>query len=76
MVNVYVYVTKLPPRVYEMVTPCYDGYTVYLSDVLDLPHLRRAYNHALRHIYHDDLDKTNVQDIEKEAHDVDSKNSE
>jgi hypothetical protein len=54
-----------------MVTPCADGYTVYISAKLDDEHRLKAYEHALRHIESGDFDmdctKT-VQEMETAAH--------
>lgn len=68
MNNVYVYIVDLPDRVDEMVAPCIDGYTVYLSTRLSYAGRVRAYHHAIRHIEGNDWDKTDVQQIEYEAH--------
>lgn len=69
MVNIYTYVTELPPRIKEMVTPCEDGYTVYIADRLDKAERAKAYNHALEHIKNDDFKPdSNVQDAEDKAH--------
>ena len=64
--NIYVYMVNLPPGVSEAVTPCFDGYTIYIADRLDEIGQRKAYCHALRHIYNGDFNKTNVQEIEWE----------
>lgn len=70
MDNVYVYLTKLPPRVAEFVAVGPDGYSVYIdSDLTDEARLA-AYKHALRHIERDDFSGEDVQKIEKAAHDV------
>ena len=47
---VYVYLVDMPPQTHEMVTPCADGYTVYIDASLDDKHRMEAYEHALRHI--------------------------
>lgn len=69
MNNVYVYIVDLPDRVDEMVAPCIDGYTVYLSARLSYAGRVRAYHHAIRHIEDNDWEKPDVQQIEMEAHD-------
>lgn len=66
--NVYVYIIDLPDRVNEMITPCLDGYTVYLNARLTYAGRVRAYHHALRHIDKNDFEKCIVQEIEKDAH--------
>ena len=68
MDDIYVYFVDLPPRVREVVMPCFGGYTVYISSRLDLPHRLKAYRHALRHIAENDFEKDDVQRIEAEAH--------
>lgn len=72
MDNVYVYLTgELPAGIHELVTPCTDGYTVYIDEHLDDNHRLDAYNHALEHIKNRDFDIDNartVQEMETEAH--------
>ena len=68
MNNVYVYLIDLPDRVDEMVTPCIDGYTVYLNARLTYAGRVRAYHHAMRHIERHDFEGSDVQEIEMEAH--------
>lgn len=69
MDEVYVYLIDLPSGINEMVVPCSDGdFTVYLSAKLDMEHRLRAYEHALKHIRNHDFQKTDVQQIESEAH--------
>lgn len=66
--NIYVYIVDLPNEVSEMVTPCMDGYTVYLNARLSYSGRVRAYHHAIRHIEGNDWRKENVQEIEADAH--------
>ena len=66
--NVYVYLVDLPDRVDEMVTPCFDGFTVYISSKLSYAGRVRAYHHALRHIERHDFEKFDVQEIETKNH--------
>ena len=66
--NVYTYIVDLPPTITEMVVPCLDGYTVYLDSKLSYSGRVQAFLHALRHIEADDWSKTDVQEIEQEAH--------
>lgn len=68
MDNIYVYCVPLPDGVNEMVTPCADGYTVYIDVHLDKEHRIDAYNHAVRHVTSGDFEKTDVQMIESVAH--------
>ena len=69
---VYVYLLdNMPPHTHEIVTPCSDGYTVYIDASLDDAHRLKAYEHALAHIENGDFDIDqirNVQQIEAEAH--------
>lgn len=67
MDNIYTYVIDLPPGIDEMVTPCLDGYTIYLADRLDQRGRQKAFDHAMRHVWNDDFSKTNVQEIERHA---------
>lgn len=53
--EIYVYHIRLPDRVREVVTPCPDGYTIYIDDRLSRDQAEREYHHALEHIRHDDL---------------------
>lgn len=66
--DVFVYLVDLPDGINEMVTPCRDGYTIYIDARLDLAHRQKAYEHAMWHIEHDDFQKTDVQQIEHAAH--------
>lgn len=68
MAEVYVYIVDLPDRVDEMVTPCIDGYTVYLNARLTYAGRVRAYHHAIRHIERNDFEGFDIQEIEMEAH--------
>ena len=68
MAEVYVYIVDLPDRVDEMVTPCIDGYTVYLNARLTYAGRVRAYHHAMRHIDRNDFEKEDIQKVEAEAH--------
>lgn len=68
MDDVYVYVVQLPPSVHEIVTPCLNGYTVYINDNLSYKGRLEAYEHALKHIRNHDFEKEDVQEIEHDAH--------
>lgn len=69
MDNIYVYVVPLPPCIREMVTPCSDGYTIYLADRLHRVDMLKAYRHALKHIKRGDFERGgNADRIEKETH--------
>ena len=67
--NIYLYLTRLPgTSIREAVLPCADGYTVYLDDRLTLEQQQEAYAHALFHIKNRDFEKTDVNEIERIAH--------
>lgn len=51
-----------------MVTPCGDGYTVYINVKLSYHDRVKAYHHAIEHIDRNDWEKVDVQEIEKDAH--------
>ena len=64
MDDIYTYIVSLPVGVNEVVMPCADGYTVYISDRLDTDSRIRVYRHAVAHIENGDFAKSNVQEIE------------
>lgn len=66
--DVFVYIVDLPDGVNEMVAPCLAGYTVYINDKLSPEGRREAYRHALYHIINHDFEKSDVNEIEIEAH--------
>lgn len=68
MVDLYVYYVQMPDNVNEYVTPCYDGYTVYINCKLPREAKYKAFHHALTHINNDDFCGTNINVIEAEAH--------
>lgn len=68
MDNVYTYVVNMPPKVHEFVTPCADGYTIYIDEKLSHDARLKAYDHAMHHIRDGDFDKDDVQSIETNAH--------
>lgn len=68
MDNVFTYIVDLPARINETVTPCLDGYTVYINCNLDREQQQKAYMHAVAHIMNNDFEKYDVQQIESEAH--------
>lgn len=70
MDDVFVYLTALPDGINELVLPCADGYTVYLDDGLDQAGRIDKYEHAIEHIRENDFSKSNVQEIECDAHGV------
>lgn len=68
MDNIYTYIVDLPPHITEMVTPCFDGYTIYLDASLSPYGREKAFKHAMWHIRNNDFEKYDVQQIESEAH--------
>ena len=68
MDNVYVYFVSLPSTIHEMVTPCVDGYTVYINSEDDNEMQKESYLHALCHIQNNDFEKYDPNKIEEEAH--------
>lgn len=59
--------TKIPE---QLVKNDDDSYTIFLNSRLSQESHIKSYVHALRHIKDNDFDKTNVQQIEAEAHDM------
>ena len=68
MDDVFVYLAELPTTINEAVTPCLDGYTIYINNNLSKDKQLKAYQHALWHIYNNDFEKADVQQIEADAH--------
>ena len=69
MDDVFVYFAELPPHINEMITPCPDGYTVYISTRLSMDERVSTYMHAMSHIANGDFDReTSVQEIEFMRH--------
>lgn len=66
--NIYVYMVNLPDGINEAVTPCADGYTIYIDDKLGPEGKEKAYRHAMYHIQNHDFEKYDVNKIEVEAH--------
>ena len=64
MADIFVYIVPLPPGVNEMVTPCLDGFTIYINETLSPEQREKAYLHALDHIRKNDFQKFDVQEIE------------
>ena len=56
MDRIFVYLIKMPyENVHEFVTPCEDGYTIYLDKDLTYEQMKEAYEHALIHIENRDF---------------------
>lgn len=67
MDNVYVYMIDIKGKTDEMITPCADGYTVYIDDKLSPQGKRKAYVHAVSHISDFESDMT-ADEIETLRH--------
>ena len=68
MDDFFVYCINLPPGIHEAVTPCADGYTIYLNIADSRDVQKKALRHALMHIKENDFARQDVQKIEKERH--------
>ena len=68
MDNLYIYIMYLPRHVNEIITPCLDGYTVYIDAKLSQEGQREALDHALWHVRNHDFEREDVQEIEYFAH--------
>lgn len=70
MYDVLVKVIDFPnTKISESVTANPDGsYTIFLNAKMSHERLQKAYLHALGHITHNDFEKSDVQEIEYEAH--------
>lgn len=67
VVNIELKDFPVPGR--EMVILNEDGsYTILLNSKLNWESQMNGYIHAMRHIFGEDFDKNNVQEIEKKAH--------
>lgn len=66
----FIYLAELPAGVNEMVVPCCDGYSIYISERLDHAQRLNAIGHALLHIERQDFgkDDADIQEIESSAH--------
>jgi hypothetical protein len=70
MDNIFIYYVEFPNNVKEMITPCYDGYTIYINRKLPREARNKAYQHALTHIRNNDFNGANISAIEIRAHDI------
>ena len=71
--DIYVYMTNLPEGMTELIAPCEGGYTVWINKDLSRDKAVQAYRHALGHVVNDDWSESDVQTIERKAHDRRSK---
>lgn len=72
MDDVFIYYVDFPDNIKEMITPCLDGYTLYINKRLPREAKLKAYNHAMRHVTCRDFEKTDVQRIEISAKGADT----
>lgn len=68
MDDVYVYFVPMPKGIHEFVTPCSDGFTIYLDSNQDKHHQQQSFLHAISHIANNDFEKEDVQRIEYLTH--------
>jgi len=68
--DIFVYTVRLPEKVHEMVCECNGGYTIYIDSALSHEEQVECYYHALKHIYNNDFERHDVQEIELRAHEV------
>jgi len=68
MDDVFIYYVDFPDNVNEVITPCLDGYTLYINKKLPREAKMRAYKHAMRHVALGDYARTDIQEIEGRAH--------
>lgn len=68
--DIHTFVIDFPVTcVAEMVRQNEDGsYTILLNAKMSHERLQKAYLHALGHITHNDFEKSDIQEIEYEAH--------
>lgn len=45
-----------------------DSYTIFIDASLSSSHQKKVFEHEMRHIFENDFEKSNVQEIEKAAH--------
>ena len=68
MDDIFVYYQNLPDGINEAVLAGNEGYTVYIDPRQSEEGIIRSYKHAYNHILEKDFSKTNVQEIEGNAH--------
>lgn len=72
MDRIFVYLIKMPHGIHEFVTPCEEGYTIYLDKDLTNEKLIEAYEHAMSHIENGDFwnDTMTASQMEMRAHNL------
>lgn len=69
MIDYQVFLVPLPGKVKEAVTPNEDGsYTIFIEETLSPPYKKKAFMHAIKHIYGNDFEKYNINEIEYRVH--------
>lgn len=67
--DIFVYMIDLPGKIKEVVTPCADGYTIYIDQNLSKEKQLESYMHAFGHIKRNDFQCGKpVGEIENRAH--------
>lgn len=67
--DINVYLVDCDTEIRESVIPNVDGsYTIFINARHSDEQQKIAYLHALKHIYSNDFEKSNVDTIESEAH--------
>ena len=66
--DVFIYYTELPNGVNEAVMECATGYTIYIDPRQSEAGMLRSFQHAMNHINKNDFGKSNIQEIENNAH--------
>lgn len=68
MDDVFVRLVQLPDGIRGFCMKGVDNYSIYIDSRLDRESMLRTYEHELRHIKNGDFEKSDVQQIEYEAH--------
>lgn len=72
MIDYQTFLMPLPGKVNEAVVANEDGsYTIFIEEPLSPEHRKKTFLHALKHLAENDFEKTDVQEIENEAHKAD-----
>lgn len=62
-------IDNMPPGIQEFVAPSYTGFNIYIRSSLDEIERRKALEHAIIHIAHNDFySGESIQTIEARAH--------
>lgn len=68
MTEIFTHEVDLPPGVYGAVTPCFNGYKIFVDKKLNRDNRHKAYMQALECICNNYFAKHDVQQITWEAH--------